>query len=1000
MDQRTLRRFPQTIAWLVSFHVALISSISAQEAPPLEFVGKQRTVPELVQMMKAHRPTPTQLDKHRIVASTAPSVTLKGDQLADFYVERAIAARSIGLTQQSISDLNLAVQAYGPTYSFAKVHAINLLTHSQCGAKSTLNDSTADVLRDSPEGNTAYLLTKKITYGIIKGDVSTAEMGLKELKNHLAELRPNQNDDRVYTLDSIAFASYSIARLQGKFPEARAFLQASVFSTHNIVKHLEELVRTSPVRPGLQGQLLGFRAQLLSRRQLFADILIAGDLLQAEWEATNSLIDALQNPAVFWNGVSNAAVTLAHVLSTQGRHENAKLLVSEARSASLVNHDGGCSLTFLSDSIEIEAAMHEGDFKRAANLTRSTLAGIDAEDFGPPVNRLRERWMVALLLDHDYSSAKKVVEGAIRRLDTSRIGNIPERTRYGFYASLIELQGSAAQEQIDQLGGYIFNGIARQIDTLGWGDKRNEAYKQRLNFILDYYLNLLAELAPTQARNAQALTIAQLTSSLNQPNGLIANLRRDTNIASEKHAMVRRIQDMRLEIEAYQHAANNLAGEAALPNKNRALQLKIEAQNLWEKRSVLLQEYRAKYNATFPLDADRKTPVAAALDALKPSEAILIYKSHASYTDIWFLKSGKNSEWVRITLSKEKLKSLISKVRDSVDPHQWLAASPSTFATDQAQALHQHLIAPFAKNLEGTEKIVVIADDIFTSLPFELLVEPVPENHQNSSYQNLPWLVKKYAFTYLPSIESFAYLRAREKPTFNRQFVGIGDPIFGAKTASLSTTSFRQGFVGGLGRDAILSTSDLPALPDTGIELNAISKVFKLPRDGNVFLQAHANKVLVKSGVLEKVKVISFATHSLHSGDVPGLFEPALALSAHPQDALDNLLRASEISQLKLTADWVVLSACNSASVSATSQSTINGLADAFFYAGARALLVTHWAVDTTAARDLMINTFENYIKGGEKDKSGSLRKAILTMISDENRAHPFFWAPFAVLGD
>jgi CHAT domain-containing protein len=1005
MGQSTHGQIFKAFAWVIFVHFLSINVAHTAETPPFELVGKQRTVPELVQLMKAHRPTSEQLAKEHLTADASPPATLEGDRLADFYVERALAAGALGRSEQIITDLKMAVEFYGSEYSYAKLHAVNLLNHSGCEYRSTENDKTSDVLRQSPHGNTWYSLTRKITFLVVNENLPAAELALQELKNHYANLNQDLEDERLFTEERIAYSSYLIARAQGRIQQAREHLRASLVSTKKIVSRLEIASQKVPSISGARAHLLGYRAQLLAWRQLFSDILTGGGLLlEAEWESTNSLIESLQNPAVLWNGVPDAALALAEVLVMQGRYENAKLLITAAQSASKFSNAISCSLAMRSKNLGIEAGINERDFKQAADLTRSQLAEINIETFGVPINRNRERWMVALLLDHDFANAKKVVDGSIQRLNTAKIGNAPERVRYAYYQELISSRSLPIAERVERLGAFIYRGLANQFLNTSLIDTRNESHKQRLRFILDYYLDLLVQLEPTQARNAQALEIAQWTTSLDQPNGLVASLKRDTGGASEKYRLTRRIQDSRLESEAYQHAANSLVGETSASSKNRAQVLKDEAANTLVKQNTLLQEYRTKFNSAQTLERDRTRPHAAAIGALKPSEAMLIYKSHSDHTDIWFIKPGKETDWKRLSLSKKNLQALVAKVRDSVDPNQWVSPSPAKFAVDEALALHQYLIAPFAKNLEGSEKIVVVTDDTLSSLPFELLVESASADNQNMGYQNMPWLVKKYAFSYLPSVESFVELRARAKPTFTRQFVGIGDPIFGTKVATIGASNFRQGFVGGRSstnsNGETMLPSDLSALPDTGIELTAISKVFKLPLEGNVFLQANANKVLVKSGVLENTKVISFATHGLNSGDVPGLFEPALALSTHPQDTLDNLLRASEISQLKLNADWVVLSACNSASVSVTSKSTINGLADAFFYAGARALLITHWAVDSTAARDLMISTFENYLAGGEQDKSGSLRKAMLSMMKDENRAHPFFWAPFAVHGD
>jgi CHAT domain-containing protein len=118
------------------------------------------------------------------------------------------------------------------------------------------------------------------------------------------------------------------------------------------------------------------------------------------------------------------------------------------------------------------------------------------------------------------------------------------------------------------------------------------------------------------------------------------------------------------------------------------------------------------------------------------------------------------------------------------------------------------------------------------------------------------------------------------------------------------------------------------------------------------YLDTDATETTVKHTALENYRVVYFATHGLVAGDVKGLGEPSLAptLPAQPTELDDGLLTASEVAQLKLNADWVVLSACNTAAGDKPGAEALSGLARAFLYAGARALLVSHWSVASDAA--------------------------------------------------
>jgi CHAT domain-containing protein len=114
----------------------------------------------------------------------------------------------------------------------------------------------------------------------------------------------------------------------------------------------------------------------------------------------------------------------------------------------------------------------------------------------------------------------------------------------------------------------------------------------------------------------------------------------------------------------------------------------------------------------------------------------------------------------------------------------------------------------------------------------------------------------------------------------------------------------------------------------------------------------------------------------------------------------DGLLTASEVAQLKLNADWVILSACNTAAADTPGARGLSGLAKAFFYAGARALLVSHWPVESNAATQLTSRMFDALKNNPTLGRAEALRQSMMTLANNPNTAHPFFWAPFVVVGE
>jgi CHAT domain-containing protein len=173
----------------------------------------------------------------------------------------------------------------------------------------------------------------------------------------------------------------------------------------------------------------------------------------------------------------------------------------------------------------------------------------------------------------------------------------------------------------------------------------------------------------------------------------------------------------------------------------------------------------------------------------------------------------------------------------------------------------------------------------------------------------------------------------------------------------------------------------------------------------DIHLRLEATEAAVKTVPLSDYRVIYFATHGLVAGDIKDVAEPSLALSLPKQSTAldDGLLTASEVAQLKLNADWAVLSACNTSAGDKPGAEALSGLARAFFYAGARALLVSHWKVSSTAATRLTTATFDYLKSNPSAGQAEALRRAMLAYMadpSDPDNAYPAFWAPFEVAGE
>jgi CHAT domain-containing protein len=196
-------------------------------------------------------------------------------------------------------------------------------------------------------------------------------------------------------------------------------------------------------------------------------------------------------------------------------------------------------------------------------------------------------------------------------------------------------------------------------------------------------------------------------------------------------------------------------------------------------------------------------------------------------------------------------------------------------------------------------------------------------------------------------------------------------------------------------------------LPETADELCAVARDLAAP-DSDVALGARATEREVKrisdSGELAAYRIVHFATHGALAGELIAGAEPGLLLTP-PNEATiedDGYLSASEIAGLKLDADWVILSACNTAAGGAESAEALSGISSAFFYAGARALLVSHWAVDSDATVKLVTKTLRAMAADKTVGRSEALRQSMVALIEQgaPHEAHPAYWAPFIVVGE
>jgi CHAT domain-containing protein len=405
--------------------------------------------------------------------------------------------------------------------------------------------------------------------------------------------------------------------------------------------------------------------------------------------------------------------------------------------------------------------------------------------------------------------------------------------------------------------------------------------------------------------------------------------------------------------------------------------------------------------------ADRLVDLSEAQRLLRSNEALVLHNVGVGLVTTCINSDTWTFKYTPLTKSDTQQRSIDEKLLMAAvhGTNQPSADLDSSFPAESAYQTYQLFLGGLEGCLKGRNHILLATDPDFFALPWNaLLVEPAPKNSQ-FSLRLAPRLPKFYGLSLLPSVRSIFQLRViLPQSRAHQKFLAVGDPDFrGTDRSAQPTLGPLFSSRGVADRDAIAS---LPRLPETADELRSVARALGAPSEG-LLLGREATERALRQHPLNDYRVISFATHAIVAGEIEGVTEPALVLSPgkeqnNPQS--DGLLTATKIANLTLDANLVVLSACDTASSDGhASGRGLSGLANAFFFAGARALAVTQWAVLTTAAQELGAGLVSRSMKSRSFGISEGLRQAMIQYIADAKEdylANPRFWSAYIIAGD
>ncbi|MBL8671212.1 MAG: CHAT domain-containing protein [Alphaproteobacteria bacterium] len=465
----------------------------------------------------------------------------------------------------------------------------------------------------------------------------------------------------------------------------------------------------------------------------------------------------------------------------------------------------------------------------------------------------------------------------------------------------------------------------------------------------------------------------------------------------------------------------------------REQQLKVKQAEAEQKIQELEQQIQIAFPGYAQLVGARPITVADIAGKLRPNEALVRYVLGETASFAFLVRSDKTTV-VKLGVNKRESGEMIAALRQAFEV---VGGRVREFDLELSHQLYKGLMQPLEPSLAGVEHLVTVPVGDLLSLPFAILVtNPSPGLGSPAAYVRTQWLGRRYALSVVPSVRAFVDLRSiSQVARAPLPFIGFGNPDYaGGAPASapapapapaqpvqrvsslappLSTPGGIVTRASGNVLDEACKTGEvsttallrqLAPLPETADELRRIASVLKAP-DDKVVLGAQATVGAVRKASLDQYRVVYFALHGLLPGELRCQVEPALALTPPAQESAkeNGLLTASEIAELRLNADLVVLSACNTGGGGSSGKlggEALSGLARSFFFAGARTLLVTHWQVPSRATVALTTGMFNRL--GGDLSQGGAigLQAAQIELMNNPENSHPVFWGAFTLVGD
>ncbi|MGH8700006.1 MAG: CHAT domain-containing protein, partial [Burkholderiales bacterium] len=965
------------IIWLGA--VTLLMAVGALGQPTDK--PAPRTIHDITALLDQYKPDPEKVAVLKAAVSREPPVEGDREALFRFYRARANVAQELGMVRQQVADLKRALELISgndPRYLSTKQDWFH--AEMDAGNFSNALRLKEEMVREG-RGRTGRNFSDYLNLAgmyVRMGDLTEARTALRNAESLLFKLQRGRSwsergDERIAHMDKVRG---DVFQAEGKFEQAEQVYRKRLAGREEFLRTAEHQIAQ---RPGEPPRERFERARDGVERDLAANLRLQGRLSEAELVIRGVLTRSLSRLGRYAPGTARTIVSLARILDEQGRYQEAAVLAQAAldiyerisaapESFRVVGARWtlGSALVAQSRSSEALAVYEAGRAALAADR-------LSLEKFGEG----NVNWALSLIRTGRATDAVSMLEPLIRRT-RERLGEAHYQVaeQRGFLAMALAEAGQRqrAFTEYQEAVKVLLARIQAASDEGGGVTARD----RRRALILEGYIKLLHDLRDELRRPgfepaSEAFRMVDAMRAGSTQRALAASAARAAAGTPALAELVRKEQDARQQtVTLYEILLRMLAAPPDQQLPQVAAQMRARIQELEKERRVLFSDLEKHFPAYVNLINPSPATVEEARAALREGEALLSVLATEERTYVWVVAKQGAVGFHASNLGARALNRAVGNLRRALDPGDVPLERFPEFDLVAAHRLYAELLKPVEGAWKGAHTLMVVASGALAQLPFALLpTEPVAaakDGARFAGYREVPWLIKQVAVTQLPAVNTLVTLRALPAANPARSaFIGFGDPQFGGDapaTAPQVALRMRNAALPRpeLGKPADwVAYSQLSPLPDTRDEMLSIASVLKADAGRDVFLGTQASKDNVKKADLRSRRIVAFATHGLIPGDFPNLEEPALALSAPDGNAETGLLTLGDILALRMDADWVVLSACNTAAGDGAGAEAISGLGRGFFYAGSRALLVTHWPVETRSARQLVTTLFERY---------------------------------------